>query len=311
MRTVIIDRPTQVKLPAAVWELLPFRFSDELRTCGGFRPDGVEELHLRAGRCASLTVGGENVMLRYCATPDELGSLVDRACGGSLYAHADTIAEGFVSYRGVRVGVCGQAVREGGRVSGVWGVSSVVIRVPRPTPEGVGHELAELVRGGGLCSGVLVYAPPGVGKTTVLRGVAACLASGESPLRVAVVDTRLELAAGLDATGLLLDVLSGYPKAEGISTAVRTLASQVIVCDEIGSGEEEAVLSAQGCGVPLVAATHAATLSELLHKPGIARLHRARSFGWYVGLSRAAGSFRYNYDIHGAGAVDDTDGDGG
>lgn len=309
MRTVIIDRPPQTKLPAAVWELLPFRLSDELRTCGGFRADGVEELHLRLGRCASLTVGGENVRLRYCATSDELESLVDRACGGSLYAHADTIAEGFVSYRGVRVGICGQAVLDGGRMSGVWGVSSVVIRVPRPTPNGVGRELAELLRGGGLCSGLLIYAPPGVGKTTVLRGVAACLASGESPLRVAVVDSRFELAAGLDSAGLLLDVLSGYPKAEGISTSVRTLASQVIVCDEIGCGEEQAVLAAQGCGVPIVAATHAATIFELMHKPAFARLHRARSFGWYVGLSRAEGSFCYNYDVSEASVVADTDGE--
>lgn len=310
MRTVIIGNGAGQSfegLPAAVRELLPFRLADELRRGEGgvYRISKIEEIHLRCGKYASLTCGGDNISLRYCATPEELSALMERACEGSLYAHLDTIRQGFVSYRGVRIGICGRAALEGGRICGVRDIASAVIRIPHPTPRGVGAELAGLLRDGGLCSGALIYAPPGVGKTTVLRGVAASLASGASPLRVAVIDSRFELATGLDGAGLLVDILSGYPKSEGILCAARTLAAQVIVCDEIGGGEDaEAIMSVHNCGVPMLAATHAATPSELLSRPGIARLHAHHSFSWYIGLSRAPGEFRYNYDIQSAAQLD-------
>lgn len=302
MRTVIIDRPPLRELPGAVWDLLPFRLADEIRA-GNYGE--IEEIHLRRGRCASLTVGEFTRILNYAALPGELDEIVSRACDGSLYAHFDTINQGYIVCRGVRIGICGRASLDGGHIIGVRDIGSLVIRVPRPTPQGIGSELAQLIRSGRLCGGALVYAPPGVGKTTVLRGAAACLSSGERPLKVAVVDSRFELGLGLDAPRLMVDVLSGYPKELGISISVRTLAAQVIVCDEIGGTEEaEAILSAHNCGVPLLACTHAANLRELMGKPGIGQLHRAGCFSYYVGLSRREGRFCYNYDVQEASAAD-------
>ena len=83
----------------------------------------------------------------------------------------------------------------------------------------------------GFTRGVLVYSPPGVGKTTLIRAVAARLASGREARRVSVVDSRGELACGLSDAGLCIDILSGDPKAVGIEIAARTLGSEVIVCD--------------------------------------------------------------------------------
>lgn len=307
MRTVIINREEEYTLPAFIPPLLPYRLTDAVRFAVRDRGLGIiEEIRLRRGRCASLTVGGKNIPLDVVLTGREMDDLLNSLCDGSLYAFSDTISRGYITLDGgVRAGVCGRAAYEGGRIIGISEVSSIVIRIPNKSPP-VGEEICRLVRSMGLTRGVLIYSPPGVGKTTVLRGVAAALSSGVDPLRVAVVDTRGELAAGLESKLCAADILSGYPRREGIEIAARTLSAQVIICDEIGgTAEADAIMNVHNCGVPLIASAHAADLTELMKKPGIAMLHRSRCFGAYAGLTRAPGrAFTYNYTVAAADALD-------
>ena len=260
----------------------------------------VEEIRLRAGRCASLTVGGRNILTPVILSAGELRELLDRLCGGSPYAYSETIHQGYVTLSGgVRVGVAGLAACEGGQVIGVKTVHALNIRLPS-RHRTVGKELAELLRHAKRCEGctggILIYAPPGVGKTTLLRGIAAELAGGCDPWRTVIVDTRGELGFEGDGVGLCLDVLSGYPRALGIEIATRTMGAQVILCDEIGDASEAAAMeAAHHGGVPLVATAHAGDLTELLCRTGIRRLHEARLFSAYVGIRRdGRGGFLYD-----------------
>jgi len=297
MATVRMSDAVDV-ITAHILRLLPYRVSDEVRLiCRERGRDIIEEIHLRRGSRASVICNGENITIDYVAEGDELDELLSRLCGGSLYAYRDSINEGYVTVEGgVRVGVCGLAAVENGRLVGVSRVTSLVLRIPHRTPSGVGGEIRRLLESDGMTRGVLIYSPPGVGKTTVLRGAISCLACGESRRRVAVVDTRGELGACLDAKDVLVDILSGYPRRRGIEIAARTLNAQVIVCDEIGDADEaSAIEAAHNCGIPLVASAHSASLGELLRKPGILRLHRSRCFGKYVRISRR-GRFSFNYD---------------
>lgn len=296
MRTVIINRESGCSVPGFITGLLPYRLTEEIRVSGCRL---IEEIRLRRGRCASLTADGKNIILDTVISAQEMDGIVTGLCGGSLYAHSETIAQGYIILPGgVRAGICGRAAVENGRIIGVSETSAVVLRIPHRAPM-AGAEAAELMRGMGMTRGVLIYSPPGEGKTTVLRGAAATLASGDNPLRVAVVDTRGELSYTLDPARMTVDILSSYPRREGISIAARTLCAQVIVCDEIGDAEEAgAIVSAHNCGVPLLASAHAATLTELMKKPGIALLHKSRCFGAYAGLSRRPGRvFEYDFDV--------------
>lgn len=282
MQNVIIH---QGFLPDILYRLLPERL---LAAIGEVLPPHAapEEIRLRRGRVASITVGGENLRLSTIWSGKELEQLLLRLSEGSLYAHEETLREGYLVLEGgVRVGVCGRATVQEGRVTSVSSPTALVLRIPCDIPQNgidFGHLLRSLPQG----KGVLIYAPPGGGKTTALRSATVELAGGSHPLRVAVVDTRRELLLP-DDPSLLVDVLSAYPKHLGISIAARTLGAEVILTDEIGTKEEaEAILNAQICGVPLLATAHGSDLSELLRRPAMQLLHRARCFGAYAGLSR-------------------------
>ena len=284
-------------LPPFLEALLPSRVVEALLRAV---PEGLfpEEIRLRCERAASVTVAGKSIALPSVLSRQDMQAQLARFCSGSLYAHAETLNEGYLVLPcGVRVGVVGHATVVGGRLTGITEISAFAIRVPHRAPVLVGQEPCRIFEELGGTRGVLLYAPPGVGKTTVLRGVARHLASGARPRRVAVVDTRCELAGLLEGRELLLDVLSGYPRGHGIGIATRSLCAEVIVCDEIGDlGEAQEIVAAHTGGVPLIATAHARGVRELLSRPAMRLLHEARVFGAYVGISRAEGLFAYNYD---------------
>lgn len=295
----VVTVPHEDSLPAVLIDLLPVAVLAGIErhlTKGGV----VEEIRLRAERCASLTVGGENIMTDIRLTSRELSDLLTRMCGGSLYAYTEQIRQGFMTLEGgVRVGVVGRAACEDGRVVGVREISALCVRLPHVHGH-VGGEICQRLdawrtEGKGQY-GVLIYAPPGVGKTTLLRGVAARLAGGHHPRRTVVIDTRGELTFDLDGAHLCLDVLTGYPRPLGVEIAARTMGAEVLICDEIGDTDEAmALVSAHNVGIPLVAAAHGGSVDQLLRRTGIRLLHEARIFGLYAGIRRdGRGDFVYD-----------------
>ncbi len=302
MQTITVKRQsvTADALPAVVMRALPNRLSDEIRRTTS--PLGIEEIRMRANRRCSLVVSGKNVMLETVLDRAEIESVLEGMCQGSLYAFSDTINQGYVSLPGgVRVGVCGRAGCEGDRIIGIYEVSSLSVRIPHKSrPQGA--EICRLLDSFDRTSGVLIYSPPGIGKTTLLRSVAVMLASGAwdadaLPLRTVVIDTRGELAFASEGRDLCLDVLSGYPRRRGIEIATRCLNAEVIICDEIGDYEEAmSLVASHNCGVPLIASAHAGSVDQLLSRTGLRLLHEARIFGAYVGIERD-GRGGFHYDI--------------
>ena len=295
MATVIktANRTPDTSILTTLGRILPYKLFDAVR-CSETGLLEVEEIRCRRGRRLYLTCGGRNISLPVTVTEQDIASIFDSVCGGSLYAHKDSLAEGYVTLDGgLRAGIVGRAVFEGGQIIGVYDVSAINLRIPRSIRVSC-RQIADL-----LCDGVLIYSKPGVGKTTLLRSLALSAASGESPLRVAVVDTRGEIGAFLDGEGASVDILTGYPKAKGIEIAVRTMNPQLIVCDEIGVGEADSISAAQNCGVPLLASVHGSSVEKIMQRAEIRRLHASGVFGYYVGIERSAYGFEYRITEHG------------
>ena len=173
--------------------LLPDALSDRLEPY-----PKAEEIRLRTGRPPSVILGGRERVIDWQTTDRQLLlRVMEKATGASLHAAAPSLRNGFINYRGIRIGVCGEAVFTGGTMSGLRGFSSLAIRVPHTLPSGC-EELIE-----GLITpkprNTLIVSPPGVGKTSFLREL--MLSEGADPAdcvaRTACVsDRRAQRAVG-------------------------------------------------------------------------------------------------------------------
>lgn len=245
-------------------ELLP----EEYRRALVPEDRGAEEIRLRLGRAPTLLLGGrERRITERPVSERDLKCVLERASGASLHAVADALREGYLSCGGVRIGVCGTLLT--GVEGGFQSFSSLALRIPREC-RGLGRELLPSLRENANC-GTLILAPPGGGKTTLLRELIRCLSNGG--LRVGVVDERNELSAtdGGQARfdlGARSDVLVGARKAEGAMLLLRSMNPQLIAMDEITRREDlEAVSEIAGCGVGVLATAHAESVEQMRLRP--------------------------------------------
>ena len=173
----------------------------------------LSEIRLRAGHQAALLLDGSNLLLPPVLSRAELAETLAALCGGSLYAYRESLRQGYLSAFGCRVGVAGRAVYEDGRVCGMADITSLCIRLPHVVP-GAGDLAAKTLALLGFRAGLLVYSPPGGGKTTLLREMARTVSSGSYARRVALVDARGELYEPTFSPSCQIDVLRAYPLGE-------------------------------------------------------------------------------------------------
>ena len=261
---------------------LPERLSDAVIRTASLWNSTVNEIRLRENRLLSITVGRKNVSCEQTCTHEEIVHTVSKICGNSLYSHSDSIREGCITTDcGIRVGVCGHAVLSDGRITLVRDITSLNIRIPHRVP-GTADSLYE--RMSRTTSGVLIHSKPGMGKTTLLRELIPLLASGEHAARTAVIDTRHELCAGAEVPDMT-DVFYGYPRYEGILSAVRTMSPEYIICDEISTEQDAgALMYAHSAGIAVCASVHAGDAEELYRIPIVKKLLDARVFDLIYGI---------------------------
>ena len=270
---------------STVLSLLPSPLLREIET---FFPSlsgasAIAEIRLREGRKASLSLFREgalsNLPLTYVADGDAIKKTLSLAAGGSAYAYEKELSLGFLPLsKGVRMGVAGRASRKDDGTLCVVAVSSLVFRLPLGTPSAC-DLFAFYKRTHG---GILLFAPPGGGKTSLLR---AFVAAAAREARVALIDTREEFY--FSSPSLLLDHLRGYPKAEGAELAVRTLTPELLVLDEIGAAEVKALSSLVSFGVRTVASVHGESAEELLSSAPLGALFSSGLFSHLWDVRRA------------------------
>lgn len=272
-------------------EILPDGLRERARQMAGQWASRAEEFRLRVGRDAAVLLpeGERTAAAGRPVTARDLQTVLERATGASLHSAYQDLCSGFVTTRsGCRVGVCGSAVFENGRVTAMRDFSSLSIRIPRQCRDAADGVYPLLARAG--LPSALIISPPGGGKTTLLRELVRRFS--ESGHRVCLADERGEVAAvcggspGFDV-GPCTDVLSGGVKAVSALMLIRSMSPELLALDEITApGDIDACISAAYCGVSLLATAHAASLSDLGARPLYRRLLEQHIFTHAVVLHR-------------------------
>lgn len=282
--------------------LLPYELRHRVVALPASARSRAEELRLRVGQpLFILYPEGETPITGTHVTADVLETVLEIASGASVHTVMEQIRNGFVPVKGGhRLGLCGTAVVQNGALVNLRELSSLSLRVARAFP-GVAASVVPKLWGESGLESTLVLSPPGGGKTTFLRDLIRCVSAGEGcpPKRVGVADERFELAGMVDGkptleVGPRTDVLSGCPKALGLSLLLRGMNPQVVAVDEITAPEDAAaMIQAVGCGVTLLATAHAASLADLSRRPLYRELLDARVFGRAVVISGQGSERRY------------------
>ena len=275
-------------------ELLP---SNWRQACESYKACGLEEIRLRTGRKpTALLADGEHPFADEPVSEEILLRVLEKATGASIHTAAPALSEGYLNYRGLRIGVCGTAVMKERTFSGFRRISSLAIRIPRECREICKTEKEFLLREG--FRNTLIIGRPGDGKTTALRELIRFFS--DKGYRIGVSDERNELAA-VDGSGPQFDlgrtsdVVTGVPKVEGAMMLLRGMNPQILAMDEISHEKDlDAIRQIVGCGVSLLVSAHGSDLAELKKRRGYRELLEQGVFSFLLRVERFGRDRRYD-----------------
>lgn len=236
----------------------------------------------------------------YSVDCDEFDLIFKKLCNYSVHCEIENLKNGFITAEGGnRIGVCSTAVLKDGRINSIKDISSLNIRISNEIKNSA-KQILSLIYSENLPS-IIVASPPSGGKTTFLRDYARLLSGGynNSYHKVAIIDERNEIAyksaSKINADiGFNTDVITGFSKEKGINIAVRTLAPEVIICDEITkSSEIEQIRDGFLSGISFAVSVHAADKKDLLNKEILKELVKTGEFKYIVLLK----DYTYSFEI--------------
>ena len=238
--------------------------------------DELQEIRIRCDRPIILKLRNFEIVIEYKVNESEILSILERLCNNSIYAYKNQICEGFITVKGGhRVGITGTAVIDNGKIINIKYITSLNFRIAR---EVLGCSLKILDKildvKNNEVNNTLIVSPPGKGKTTMLRDIIRNISNGIPNINFrgktcGVVDERGEIAAMYHGVpqndiGIRTDVIENVSKAKGMKMLIRSMAPEVIACDEVGSKEDiEAIKEATISGVKGIFTIHGKNLEEI------------------------------------------------
>ncbi|MBQ3414377.1 MAG: stage III sporulation protein AA [Clostridia bacterium] len=210
----------------------------------------IHEIRIRSERPIFLGFANSNFGIDYIVSQTEILQILERVCENSIYAYKNQICNGFITIKGGhRIGIVGTVVIENGRVINIKYVTSLNFRIARQVIDSSNNILKEVINTDrNTIYNTLIVSPPGKGKTTILRDLIRKISNGIKEMNFngktcGLVDERGEIAATYKGipqndVGMRTDVVDNISKNDGIKMLIRSMAPEIVACDEIGTIED-------------------------------------------------------------------------
>lgn len=223
-----------------------------------------------------------------------LQNIVYKLCENSVYSVNDSLKHGYITLKeGVRVGIVGEVVTEGESVRTIKNFQAINIRIPHNIV-GCSEIIFDYILGDNF-KNTLILAPPGAGKTTLIRDIILNLWRRNISYNVLLVDERNEVANlsqndPICTLGDFTDIISNCDKSYAFSFGIRTMRPDIIVTDEIDLNKDlTAILDTINCGVKVLTTIHADSMDQLRQKRNFDKILSSSMFERYIVLSNKNG----------------------
>lgn len=245
----------------------------------------LQEIRIRSEKPIFFKLSNSSVGIDYIVSQSEILQILEKICENSIYAYKNQICNGFITIKGGhRIGIVGTVVVENGKVINIKYVTSLNFRIAKQVLDSSNKILREIINTeNNTIYNTLIVSPPGKGKTTILRDAIRKISNGIKNMNFTgktcgLVDERGEIAAtyrGIpqNDVGMRTDIVDNISKAEGMKMLIRSMAPEIIACDEIGSKEDvQAIEYALYSGVKGIFTMHGANLDDVKNNKEIYRL---------------------------------------
>ena len=247
--------------------------------------ENIEEIRIRINRPIILKLRNQDICINYIVTEKDIMQTLEKLCENSLYAYKKQIAEGYITVKGGhRVGITGTGVVEEEKIINLKYISSLNFRIAREVKGCSKNILKEIInQKDNTIYNTIIVAPPGKGKTTILRDIVRNISNGIQELsftgkNCGLIDERGEIAAcyrGIPQkdVGIRTDIIENVSKEKGIMMLIRSMAPEVIACDEIGSSQDvQAIEKAVISGVKGIFTMHGKSIDDVKNNKDINKL---------------------------------------
>ena len=168
--------------------------------------EDAEEIRLRAGQAMELVYAGGKIKRIGDVTAKQIREMLNYLTGYAPYAREEEMRQGFFTITGGhRIGISGHTSysmeKSNMQADRLYDINAINMRIAHEVKD-CAIEIIPWIRDGEMLYHTILFAPPGVGKTTYLRDCIRLLSNGEGEMRqkklgrkVAVVDERSEIAA--------------------------------------------------------------------------------------------------------------------